>query len=256
VNLLDRVGRQVEQYYSRARTVVATERVVIQPLRPDLLPDGRGRRLVYEWRLEWEPSAGPEGEAQVVRQLVSVDGRPPDPDDDPGCIDPRTVSPAPLAAFLPRHRDEYSFTLADTGRTDGRETVALDFRDRQPESPEITWEGECVTIDVPAKTLGRAWVDIETGDVLRLEERFSGTFDFFVPPEHQAHGAPRAMTIQYHETTVRYRPVTFEQPDETVLLPATIETLSIVRNAGSPRVRVTQTLSDYKRFTTGSRVVR
>ena len=50
--MLERVGRQVEAYYARARMVVSTERVLIQPLLHDLTPDGPGRRLVYELRFE------------------------------------------------------------------------------------------------------------------------------------------------------------------------------------------------------------
>jgi hypothetical protein len=49
--------------------------------------------------------------------------------------------------------------------------------------------------------------------------------------------------------------VTFSDPDETLLLPSSIETLSIVRNGGTPRMRTTQTFSGYKRFVTNSRIV-
>ena len=122
--------------------------------------------------------------------------------------------------------------------------------------PEITWKGECVTINVPAKTLGRAWVDVETGDVLRLDERFAGLFDVPIPWEFQARGAARTMIIERNDTSIRYQNVRFSDPDETVVLPSTIDTLSVVRNAGTPRLRVTQTFSDYARFTTDSRIVR
>ena len=41
-----------------------------------------------------------------------------------------------------------------------------------------------------------------------------------------------------------------------MMLPASIQSLTIVRNAGVPRFRTTQTFSNYQRFTTGGRVVR
>jgi hypothetical protein len=128
--MLERVGRQVEAYYARARTVVSTERVLIQPLLRDLTPEGPGRRLVYELRIEWEPPASgqPAGHAQIIRRLLSVNGRPPGPKADPGCIDPTLVSPEPLAIFLPALRKQYAFSWAGAARTSGRATAALPSR--------------------------------------------------------------------------------------------------------------------------------
>ena len=242
------VGRQVEDYYARARSIVSTERVLLQPLRSDLTPDESGRHLVYELRVEWEPPAAGEtaGGAQIVRRLVSVNGRSPRSQDEPGCTDPRPVSPEPLTIFLRSRRDQYSFSRAGRGRTNGRATVLLDYKDASSKLPEVSWRGECVTVDVPAQTRGRAWVDAETGDVLRLDESFVGLFDIPVPREHQRRGGPLSMTIERSDTSIRYRAVKFSDPDETLLLPATIDTLLIVRNAGTPRLRMTQTFSGYK----------
>jgi hypothetical protein len=253
-----KTGRRVETYYTRARTLVSTERVLIQPLEVDLLPIGLGRRLVYELRVEWEPpeTGHPPADAQVVRRLLSINGRPPRPGQEPDCIDPMAVSPEPLAIFLPALREQYTFTSAGTDRLDGRSTVMVEYRHAMPDDPEVNWKGECVTMSVPDKTLWRAWLDAETGDVLRLDERFVGQFDVRVPWEHQRHGSPSLMTIVRNDVSIRYRPFTFTDPDETLLLPATIDTVSIVRNAGSPRVRVTQTFSDYRRFTTDSRILK
>lgn len=253
-----RVGRRVEAYYARARTIICTERVLIQALRADLMPDGAGRRLEYELRVEWQPpGAGlPAGHAQVVRRLLSVNGRPPSPKVDPVCFDPTPVSPEPLAVFLPALRNQYAFSLTGTARTNGRPSVQLDYRDAMAKLPEIAWKGDCVTVSVPAKTVGRAWVDVDTGDVLRLDERFAGLFEIPSPRERQEHGAPAAMVIERNDTSIRYRTVRFSDPDETLLLPSSMDTLSIVRNAGTPRVRTTQAFTDYKRFTTGSRIVR
>jgi hypothetical protein len=251
---LTQVSRQVEAYYSRARAILCAERVVLQPLGADLTTDGFARRLEYELRVEWEPSSGADG-AQVTRRLLSVNGRPPRPKDEPRCTDPKLVSPEPLSIFLPGRRGEYAFSLAGTGRTDGREAVLLDYRDVSGKRPEIKWRDDCVSVDAPAKTRGRAWVDADTGDVLRLDERFAGLFDIPVPKDKQGVGIPSSMTIERYDTSVRYRQVTFSDPDETLLLPSSIETLSIVRNGGTPRMRTTQTFSGYKRFVTNSRIV-
>jgi hypothetical protein len=40
------------------------------------------------------------------------------------------------------------------------------------------------------------------------------------------------------------------------MLPASIQTLTVGRNSGAPRTRMTQTFSNYKRFMTGGRIVK
>src|SRR6476646_9923051 len=50
---LARVGRSVEAYYSHARSIICTERVVLQPLDRDFTPTAISRRLEYELRIEW-----------------------------------------------------------------------------------------------------------------------------------------------------------------------------------------------------------
>ena len=77
---LERIGASVEHFYARVRSVVADVQVRIQPMRRDMSPNGRVRRLFYEMRVEWE--AGAHGEAPdpvVTRVLLEADGRPPDP---------------------------------------------------------------------------------------------------------------------------------------------------------------------------------
>ena len=128
--MLARIGDHVEQYYARARTIVCIETVHLQPLALDLTQDGHARRLVYELRVAWEPPSEGDapGAATVLRQLVSVDGKPPRPKDNAGCMDPKPVSPEPLALLLPIRRHEYAFAWAGSGRTNGRATVMLDYK--------------------------------------------------------------------------------------------------------------------------------
>jgi len=56
------------------------------------------------------------------------------------------------------------------------------------------------------------------------------------------------------DTTIRYRTVAFSDPDEVLLLPESIDTLSVV-SGGLQSTRRTQTYADYKRFVGDSRVV-
>ena len=63
------------------------------------------------------------------------------------------------------------------------------------------------------------------------------------------------MAIESFSSTVRYRRVAFSDPDETLLLPASMESMTIWRNAGVTRQFITHEISNYRRFVTGARVI-
>ncbi len=255
---LSRIGARVQEYFGRVQSIVCRETVRMQPLRSDLLPEGRARDLVYELRVEWNPSAGrvEPADAHIQRTLLSVNGRPPGPHDEPGCMDPKPVSPEPLAMLLPDRQAEYAFTLDGETRIDGRAVVVIEYRSTSTEPPDVTWRDECVSVDLVSMTHGRIWADADTGEVLRLDESLTGFYDVPVPPRLRRTSGPLSLTVERADTTIRYRHVAFADPDETLLLPASIETLTIVRRAGVPRQRMVQTFSDYQRFITSGRIVR
>ena len=253
-SMLDRIGAYVERYYARAQSVLAIESVTLQPLNRDLSAEGFARRLVYELRIEWMPEAG--AEPRVVRTLVSVNGRPPRPGDEPRCTDPRGVSPEPLAPLLPDRRDNYVFTPAGRTAVGGRAAMMLDYRSVRPEPPKVEWRDECASIDLPGRTRGRIWADAESAEILRFDESLIGLVDIPVPVPQQRRGAAPFMTVERADMSIEYRRVAFADPDETMMLPARIDNLVIVRNSGSPRLRITQRFSDYRRFVTDSRIVR
>ena len=251
-----RVGDYVERYYSRAQSIMVDENVAIQPLALDLRHDGFARRLTYELRVEWNPDAtGDESPAKVTRQLIAINGRPPKPDQEPECLDPRSTSPEPLAFLLPDRREKFVFKAAGLGRVDGRAAVMIDYRSVRPEQPKVEWKEECVSIDLPGRARGRIWADPETSEILRLDESIIGLVDITVPRKQQRPGGSTFMTIERADSTIRYRRVAFSDPDETLVLPSSIETTTIVKNSGSPRTHISQTFTNYRRFVTGSRIV-
>jgi hypothetical protein len=255
---LDRVSQRVEQFYARARTITSTETVRIQSLNTGMGAVAPTRQLVYELRIVYEPTvdAGPPPEPTVLRQLVKVNGRPPRPRDEPQCMDPRSVSTEALSMLLPHRRGSFAFALGGSGRTDGRPGVILTYRSVEKGEPEVTWKDDCVSVDLPGRSRGRIWVDPLTDDVLRLDEELVGIFEFPVPLEQARRGtAGPSMTVERADSTIRYKPVTFTNPDETLMLPSSVETLTWWRNAGVARVRTTQTFSDFKRFVTEGRIL-
>lgn len=256
--LLTRVGGRVEQWYARAQSIISLETVSIQPLRSDLTPVDFPRRLAYELRVAWDPERAEPGslpEASVLRQLTSINGRAPRDRDEPGCMDPKPVSPEPLAMLLPARRGQFEFSVAGRTRVDGRAAVMVDYRGIAPGPPDIKWTRECVTVSLPGRSRGRIWIDAETYDVLRLDEHLVGQFDFPVPREQVRRGAAASMIIERADSSIHFRRVQFRDPEETLLLPAAIDTLTIVRGGAAQRTRITQRFSDYRRFLTDGRIV-
>ena len=117
--LLARVGDRVEAYYARAQSIICVETVHLQPMDYNFAPKPHVRRLVYELRVSREQATGTDAapEANVLRQLRTVDGRPPKPNEEPGCLDPKPVSLDPLSFLLPQHQREYMFSYKGSGRT-------------------------------------------------------------------------------------------------------------------------------------------
>ena len=259
---MTRVGARIGEYYARAQSVVCEETVRLEPLGHDLMTDGSHIRvLVYELRVAWDAAtegkdASQPPEASVLRQLVSVDGRPPKPNDEPGCMDPKAVSPEPLGMLLPHRQRDFLFTWRGEGRERGRASVALDYKSARIQPPNIVWKGDCVSIDLPGRTRGRVWLDQATGDVLRLDEQLTGQYEVIVPKEHaRKPGVAPSFTVERADSSISYRAIRFSDPDETVMLPESIVSLQVIRNTGVPRLRTTQRFAKYRRFITAGRIV-
>jgi hypothetical protein len=252
-----RLSDYVEQYYARAQSIVTNESVMVQRLNRDLSFDGFARRLEYELRVEWDPSVdADESPAKVTRQLLSVNGKPPKKGDKPECMDPKSVSPEPLAFLLPDRRHKYSFTSAGVGRVDGREAVMVDYRSLEAGKPIVEWTDDCVSVDVPGRWRGRLWAEPETATIVRMDEQLMGMVDLPIPRKHQQINGALFLTLERADMSIRYRAVRFSDPDETLMLPAEITSSSMWRNGGSPGNRVTQSFSNYRRFVTAGRIIR
>jgi hypothetical protein len=254
---LDRIGERVAAYYTNAQSIVALETVRIQPETRNMTPDGFARVLVYDLRVEWNPIAG-DGhppEANIVRELVSVNGKPPKKGDEDKCMDPEPISPEPMVMLLPARRQEYTFALAGTGKTDGHTSVLVDYRERPAGPPSVKWKDDCVAVDLPGRSRGRVWVDATTNDVLRIDEELVGQFELEKPEKQARISGDARMILQQSTSSIRYQAVAFHDPDETLMLPRSVETTSTWSNAGYPRVRMTQTFSKYRRFVGESHLV-
>jgi hypothetical protein len=256
--LLAHIGERVTAYYRRAERIIYNERSSVIPIgNTGIVPDF-GRTVESEVRIEIDEDLV----ARVTRQVHRINGRAPrerDKTDRSGCTDPTPLSPELLAFLLPHQREGYRFTSLRDGRERGRAALVIDFASAQRTSrPELIEDeyghDDCFDWTGPVAVAGRLWVDAETHDVLRLDRRIGGPTDVRVPPRLQdKYRFPLWLTIDRDDLTLQFKPVTFSDPEETMLLPESIESLTIVRT-GLQSTRRVQVFSNYRRFLTSGRV--
>jgi hypothetical protein len=261
--LMARIGERVAAYYQRAQHLICTERSTVIPIGSNLAFDGFARTVEAELRVEMD--AGDDGEhpgARITREIRRINGREPrdrDKKDRSGCTDPTPLSPELLTFLLPGHRDDYKFTAVRDGRERDRTALVIDFTSAERRSrPELIEDelghDDCFDWKGPVSVAGRVWIDAATHDVLRLDRRISGPTDVSVPNRlQQKYRFTPWLTIDRDDLTMRYKEVTFTDPDETIVLPESIESLTVVRS-GLQSTRRRHVFSDYRRFLTGSRI--
>lgn len=262
-SVLQRAGERVERYFARALSIICLEVVHLQPLAPDLTSRGFGRTVESELRVSWTPEAdgAPSTEAQTLRNLLRVNGHPPRSDDWDNCTAPeqQRIEPHLLSLLLPGRRPDYAFALAGEERIEGRLALVVDYRLQKPlvaTSRMVAGRDDCISLHLEGGVRGRLWIDADTFDVLRLDQRLSSQIEIPLPREAARRaGDTTRWTIDRWDTTVRFKAVTFSDPDESVVLPASLSSLRITRGSATPRLRTTTEYRNYKRFLTGGRVV-
>jgi hypothetical protein len=244
--LLARVGERVEQYYDRVTSVVCIETVSQQELRFNLKPQGKPRETVYELMVVRQPPANGEAEShvQIERRIKSINGRPVRKAEPPGCTDPRSVTVEPLTFLLPKYQPMYRFSRATDVEAGGPpDSVVVDFQQIHKDPIEVRWDGLC--FDAKGGGMdGRIWLEAGTHDVLRLDIRLTEAYRVPPPPGLGSEILP--IRVERSEITIRFARVGFQNPEETMLLPESMVTLTVFR--GVPSLRTTQTFSAFKRF--------
>jgi len=260
--LLVRVGERVAEFYKRAKNVICIETSTVQRVDFSNSPEGFGRTVESELQFEAD-SARATGEVAMVRTVRKVNGRAPNArnnKDRAGCTDPNPLSPEPLAFLLLAHRSEYQFRTAGMTTDRNRTALMIDFASvNRRSNPELiedpSGHDDCFDWSGHVASRGRIWVDASNYDVLRVERGLPGPVDVKVPALIQRrHHLGSSVVIVRDDVTIRYKPVAFNDPDEVLLLPESIESLTVVRG-GLESTRRNQTFSDYQRFLTGGRVL-
>lgn len=261
--VLTNVGEQVRQFFARAQSLVCLETVHLQPLDTGLTSASLGRTVESELRLSWDPDdlARRPVEARTLRTVMKVNGHPPRRNDRNDCTDPEQneSETQPLSMLLPDQQREYVFTPGKPERIEGRWAHVVQYRVTTPMSvsvEEIPGKDDCISFNVEGGTRGRLWIDVETFQVLRLDQALIGLVDIPLPTRAAARaGGDLRWTLERHDISIRFKPVRFSEPDEILLLPVSSTALRITRGAGQPRLRTSIDYTHYRRFLTGARVI-
>lgn len=260
--LLEQAGARVSEYFARAQSIVCLEKVSLQKLNFGFSSDGPARFVESELRLSWEPS--PEDptprEARTLRQVLRVNGHPPRKKDWNNCTTPEQQDSEvqPLSILLPDSRLELSFAHGGRGVVDGRDAVIVTFREKARPKVDVSLvedNDNCISFDIDGGMQGKIWIDAETSDVLRLDRSLTGLVDIPLPRKAQKFGVNHIWTMERWDSSIRFKPVRFDEPDETLILPVESSTLQITRGAGTPRLRTMTKYTSYRRFMTAGRIV-
>lgn len=261
--LIAHVSERLDGYYRRAQQLVCVERSTVLPIGSDWTMQGFGRTVESELRVEIDgEDSGALPDVRATRNIRRINGREPrvrDLTDRSGCTDPTPLSPEPIAFLLPRYREDYVFTAVRDAKERDRAALVIDFTSVQRRSrPELIEDehghDDCFDWKGPVAIAGRVWVDAATHDVLRLERHVTGPTDVRVPlPLQRKYNFTPWLTLERDDLTLRYREVAFTDPDEIVLLPESIESVTVFRGT-LQSIRRTQAFSDYRRFLTSGRV--
>ena len=256
--VIARVSERVAAYYARIQHLICTERSTVVPVGAEGSVPVFARTVESELRIEMDASF----EARMTRDVQRINGREPRESDRKarsGCTDPTPLSPELLAFLLPGQRDEFTFTKVRDDRERGRAALVIDYTStRRTGRPELVEDeyghDDCFDWKGPIAVAGRIWIDADTHDVLRLDRRITGPTDVRVPSLLQTkYRFPPYLTIDRDDLTLRFTPVSFSDPDETILLPESIESLTVLRT-GLQSIRRTQVFSNYRRFITSVKV--
>lgn len=260
--VLQRAGERVTEYFARAQSIMCLEKVSLQKLAMGWGADGPARMVESELRLSWEPSADnpTPTEAKTLRQVVRVNGAPPRKKDYDNCTTPeqQASEEQPLSILLPQQREKYTFTYSGRDEVDRRPAIVIAYREIRKPTVDVSMiedNENCISFDIEGGMRGKIWVDAETHDVLRLDRSLNGLVEIPLPRKAARTGGRLAWTMERWDSSIRFKRVTFEDPQETLVLPVSASTLQITRGAGTPRLRTMTQYQAYRRFITAGRLV-
>ena len=261
-DVLRRAGERVTEYFTRAQSIMCLEKVSLQKLGMTFGAEGPPRLVESELRLSWEPTEENPvpTEAKTLRQVVRVNGSKPRKDDYQNCTTPEQndSEEQPLSLLLPEQREKYRFSYEKLEQLDGRTAFVLSFREVAKPRVDVSLvedNEDCISFDIEGGMRGKIWIDTVTHDVLRLDRGLTGLIEIPLPKKAVRGNADPYWTMERWDSSIRFKRVQFQEPEEVLTLPVTSTTLQITRGAGTPRLRTSTQFVAYRRFMTAGRIV-
>jgi hypothetical protein len=256
--ILKSVGESVERYHAALFSIRFTETWRWEELSKEFTPK-EAREFVYDDYVIGGKEAGVEGDdsGQIVRRLLKVNGKPARPGRR-GRDEPAPTSHTFLTFLRPEHQKDFAFTPDGEEDCAGRRCHVLSYRILRPQQRGAVWKGRSFKVFGPMA--GRLWVDAENSDVLAWELRLTEPVEFNSPNAITLgplgrFGPSRKLRYERDDFTVRFRRVEFKDPAQTLLLPESTEWVRVLTGASRPRVRITQTFTDYQRFVSDVKII-
>ena len=255
-------GQRVTEYFARAQSLICLEKVALQRLGMGFGADGPARFVESELRLSWEPTEENPvpTEAKTLRQVVRVNGSKPRKNDYQNCTSPEqnVTEEQPLSLLLPEQRAKYTFAFDKLEPIDGRFAFVIAFREIAKPTVDVSVvedNEDCISFDLQGGIRGKIWIDTVTHDVLRLDRGLIGLVEVPLPRKAVRGNAEPYWTMERWDSSIRFKRISFQEPEETMVLPVTSTTLQITRGAGTPRLRTSTQYVAYRRFLTTGRVI-
>ena len=260
-NILRRVGESIERYETGLFSLAFTETLGREELDKKLLPKGRPKVYVFDDLIlrQTLPDRREGTYAGGTRHVKTIDGK-------PGkqlkegpftCGEPNSSYGDQLSFLLPKFQGDKLFSYEGETEMRGRRMFLIGAFPRVRCEPEAVWKDKCFHINGEYRL--KIWVDAENFDVLRLDAQLIEGVEFKSPRTVSVGfarvGPKHKLRLERSDLTYLFRRVEFKEPGQTLLLPESAESLTIIEGAGKPRIRVRQTYGDYRRYVSDVKVI-
>lgn len=263
-NLLERVGERIQKYQDAMFSIAFTEVLQQQELKSDGTSKNKPKQFVYESIVVSRtlPANQQNSFPVITRTLKSVDGKPTEKKNLPQrskCVEinPQLAYADPLTFLLPKNQSDFIFSYAGESELEGRKAAVILISQPPASEPvKIVQTGDCFRLSRSLRRQGKIWIDLNTYDVIQLQWQLAESFNgktsagitkFGIIPLFRP---VKEINYEKQETTIRFRPVTFQKPEQILLLPSSSESTWILKGARIAGFRVTTDYAHYRRFLT------
>lgn len=263
-DMLERVGERVKKYHDVMFSIAFREVLQQQELRSNATAKGKPRELIYESVVVARSSAANQKESfpLVTRTLKSVNGKAVKEQSLPQrskCVDtnPQAAYSDQLTFLLPQNQTKFIFSYAGEDELQGRKAAVVLVATPPASDPvKILTKGNCFSLSRGLQRKGKVWIDLDTFDVLQLQWALAESFSGKMPSGVAKVGIfpvfrpSKKLGYEKSDFMMRFRPVTFRNPEQTLLLPIFSESTWILKGAGIAGFRTTTDYTGYRRFLT------